>query len=78
MSATIAIEPGPITATLDGWQWTSSDKTLERLLNSMLSPNGPGGEDPDPEYHAAKAAADHLGGRVVKSDLVDYDPKAVY
>lgn len=76
MSATIQI--GPFEATIDGWEWTCEDDTLQRLLNTMLDPYGPSGADPNPDLTAAQEAVERLGGKIIRYDPTEYDPGVVY
>lgn len=69
--------PGVI-ATIDGLEWTSEDDSLQSLLTAMLDPLGPSGSDPDPDYTAARDAADKLGGRITQHDEVEYVEGRIY
>ena len=53
-------------AVIDGYQWASKNKKLEQALNARLDPDGPGGEDPDPDLNAAQEAIDAYGGEIIK------------
>lgn len=76
MSATIKIRD--VEATISEYVWSCGNKTLEAVLNGLLSPLGPSGADPDPDLHAAQAAVEALGGEVVSSDEVDFVKGTVY
>ena len=76
MKATINISG--VSATLEGWTWSSTDRQLARLLNVMLDPDGPSGADPAPNTHEARRVAQLLGGEVVDYELPPYDKDAVY
>lgn len=65
------------TATIDAYQWTSTNGALARLLNAMLPTWGPSGADPNPDYTAARQAAEKLSGEVVAYDDLIRDPKHV-
>jgi len=65
-------------ATIDNYKWTSKDKALEGALNAMLSPYGPLGSDPNPDYTAAQEAVKALGGEVIEFTESEFDPEAVY
>ena len=65
------------TATIDAYQWASANENLARLLNAMLPTWGPSGADPNPDYTAARQAAEVLGGKVVAYDDLIRDPKNV-
>lgn len=66
------------TATIDGYVWRSDDETLQDLLNSMLDPNGPPGGIPDPDWEAAQAAIEQLGGEIVEHEAVESEAGRVY
>lgn len=75
----VKIEIGGIEATIENYEWTSKNKKLESLLNTMLDPLGPSGADPYPDLTAAQAAVDRLGGRVVEYDKpTDYPKGTVF
>jgi len=76
MTATINI--AGIEATIDDYRWTSRDAVLASTLNAMLDPLGPSGGDPAPDYHAALAAVEQIGGKVVKYDLPEYVAGRIY
>ena len=76
MAATI--EARGMTATVDGYQWSSSDERFAELLQYMLDPLGPSGSDPNPDYHAALAAVEALGGEVVSYDPTEYVEGRIY
>lgn len=65
-------------ATIDNYKWTSKDKALEGALNAMLSPYGPLGSDPNPDYTAAQEAVKALGGEVIEFTESEFDPEVVY
>lgn len=58
-------------------EWTSTDKDLERLLNSMIDPAGPSGADPYPDKTYAMEAIEALGGRIVEASPPDHPPPGV-
>jgi hypothetical protein len=74
MAATIRI--GDTEATIDGYEWSSDDKTLEKLLNLMLDPFGPSGADPNPDVTAARRIAARVGGEVIRQDAPRRSPRA--
>lgn len=76
----VRVKIAGITARINEYVWTSDNKDLEKLLNSMLDPEGPSGADPNPDYTAAMQAIEALGGEITegKTLLDDYDPKKVY
>ena len=74
MSATITVDYRK--ATITNYKWSSDDKYLEKLLNTML-PLQVGG-DPNPEYTAAKMAVDELGGKITKYDIYKSEKGVVY
>lgn len=76
MAATVRI--GGATATIDGYEWTTSNPTLKRMLDKLLDPNGPSGADPNPDHTAALAAIDKLGGTLVRFDEAEFDPNVKY
>ena len=57
-------------AVCEGYEWHCEDKVIERYLNSLLNPMGPGGEDPNPDLTAAEQALEEIPD----SELVDYTP----
>jgi len=76
MSATVRVV-GKL-AQVDGYEWFSPDKGLQELLNAMLSPLGPSGSDPNPDYHAAEAAVKLLGGEIIDFESTEYVEGVVY
>jgi len=64
----VKVDFGISEATINNYHWTSEDKDLEQLLNTMLDPLGPSGDDPTPDIHAAEAAIEQLGGEIVSVD----------
>ena len=76
----VEVKIAGIAARINEYVWTSDNKDLEKLLNSMLDPEGPSGGDPNPDYTAAMQAVEALGGKITKGKalLDDYDPKRVY
>jgi len=53
-------------AVIDGYKWASKHQMLEDLLNSKLDPDGPRGDDPNPDATAAQAAIKLWGGEIIK------------
>ena len=72
------IRTGRDRATIDGYAWASENLALQGLLNAMLDPLGPAGSDPNPDYHAALAAVEALGGEVVSYDKTEYEEGVIY
>jgi len=62
-------------AVIDRWQWACEDKLFEKVLNSDLDPDGPGGEVPDPDMQAAQAAIKRWGGKIIIHEPRPYPPK---
>jgi len=77
-SMSAIIEVNGIRATINGYQWTSSNKDLEQTLNLMLDPYGPSGADPNPDATAAQAAIDKLGGKLIRFDKDTSRPGTVH
>lgn len=76
MPATIRI--GSNEATITDFQWTSSNKSLEALLNAYLDTSGPSGSDPNPDLTAAQAAVNRLGGQIISYENMPYEEGRVY
>jgi len=76
MSASIKV--GWLEATITGYTWTGNDEGFVRYLNSLLSPFGPPGEDPAPDYNAALDAAKRMHGEVIEYTLPKYVSGRVY
>jgi hypothetical protein len=72
------IRTGRDRATIDGYEWASENLALQGLLNAMLDPIGPSGSDPNPDYHAALAAVEALGGEVISYDKTEYEEGVIY
>lgn len=67
MSATIRL-PSGLEATAADYAWRCADSVIERLLNTTIDPDGPGGEDPNPDYTLAQRAVRRFGGEVIAFD----------
>lgn len=65
-------------ATIDFWIWRSNSDALRHTLQAMLDPLGPSGSDPNPDYHAALAAVEALGGEVISYDKTEYVEGQIY
>lgn len=76
MSATVLI--GGDTATIDNYVWACDNPDFLRLLNTFLSPNGAGGQDPNPDLTVAQEVVAQLGGRIVAADLFESVAGRVY
>ena len=76
MSASVSI--WEVKAKIDGYVWSSDDASFADLLNALLDPLGPSGSDPAPDYHAALAAVEMLGGEVTDYDLPSFVKGRVY
>ena len=75
---TAMIEVGGVIATIENYHWRSVDEILARGLNLRLDPLGPSGSDPNPDYTAALAAVEALGGEVVSYDKTEYEEGVIY
>ncbi len=64
----VVIEIGGALATVDEYQWSSDDRTIERLLNRRRQEFGPSGSDPDPDRTLAFEAVRSLGAVIVRDD----------
>ena len=64
-------------ATLKDWHWTSKDKQVEDLLNSMLG-DFPGPEVPQPAITEAERVVAELGGEVVFEEYFNREEGRVY
>jgi len=60
---------------IDGYKWASKNPKLERVLNARLDPDGPGGDDPDPDLNAATEAIETYGGKIIKQEQPLEPPK---
>jgi hypothetical protein len=77
VAATIKITG--ITATCNGYNWTSEDDAIADFLNALLHPLGPSGSDPNPDATAAQEVINKLGGEMVHFDPTPpIDPNVVY
>ena len=78
MSAEIVIERLGVTATITDYAWRCDDAEVLGALNSLLDPNGAGGQDPNPDYNAARIAAETLGGEIARYDETEYKEGVIY
>lgn len=69
MAVTIELTNG-ITATINGYQWSSSVPALAQFLNEDLPIRGPSGADADPDFVEAQRACKQWGGKVIRHDPV--------
>ena len=76
MSATIRV--GDYTAVIEDYTWRGGIPELIALLNAMLNPLGPSGSDPNPDLHAAQAAIEILGGRIIDYDETEFVEGRIY
>jgi hypothetical protein len=76
MSVTVKIA-GSI-ATISAYEWASDNKSLQRVLDSMLDPLGPVTSDPDPDYSAALNAIASIGGVLISHDEVESTEGVIY
>ena len=67
-----------IEATIDDYHWKSNDKTIEKILNSLLMPFGPSGSDPDPDYNAALEAINMVGGEIIQHEPTESIEGIIY
>ncbi len=74
----VTVDFGLAVATIDDLEWTCEDAGFLSLLTAMLNPLGPSGADPDPDYTAAMAAIEQLGGTITQRDEVEYVEGRVY
>ena len=65
-------------ATVEGYKWRCKDKQVLGLLNTLLSPFGPSGADPDPDYTVARLAVERFGARIVRRGPAPRSRKGVY
>ena len=70
----VTIEIAGIRATIKDLDWTSKDKSVEKVLNSLLSPWGPSGADPYPDLTAAQEAVDKFKGKIIEYDELPDGP----
>ena len=54
--------------------WRGKEKPVVDMLNSLLDPNGPAGDDPDPEATIAKEV-EKVGGKILERDELVYPPR---
>lgn len=71
----VTIEIAGTRATIKDLDWTSEDKSVEKVLNSLLNPWGPSGADPYPDFTAAQEAVDKFKGKIVEYDELPDGPK---
>ena len=76
MSATIEVDGQA--ATISEYVWASDDQELEGILTSITGTDAPSGADPAPDYHAALAAVNVIGGKVTEYRLPKYVDGRVY
>lgn len=74
----VTVNIGGDIATIDGYEWQSTNEALQDLLNGMLDPLGPSGADPNPDLTAAQAAIAALGGKVTQADKTEYVEGRIY
>jgi hypothetical protein len=75
----VQVQFGSDFASIEDGQWSGENKSLIDLLNTLIPLGGPGGQDPDPDYHAAQRAIDALGyGKITKADEVEYIDGRIY
>lgn len=55
-------------ATINNYKWTSSDKTLEDMLNSFLPYDGPKGSDPNPDDTAARQMVELFDAELLETE----------
>ena len=67
-----------VSATIDGYHWTSEFEELANMLNAMLDPDGPSGADPFPDHTAATDAVEKLDGKIISFDEPSFDPDVIY
>ncbi len=67
------IEVNGIKATITGYKWECEDPITLAILNSLLNPNGVGGEDPNPDATAAHNAVDLFNKHGSKAKVIRYD-----
>lgn len=65
-------------AIIRDYKWSSSNRQLAEILNTMLDPLGPSGADPNPDGTAAEEAVRRLGGRVISIDETESEDGVVY
>ena len=63
-----------LTLDLENYRWRSVVKAAEALFNLLLSPLGPGGQDPDPPATAAREAVKRIKG----TKIIELDPPEPY
>lgn len=68
MAAVIELRGGKYT--VDEWEWSGPEERIVKALQAMMDPDGPAGDDPDPDGGAADRAVEAFGGKVVKKDRV--------
>ncbi len=67
------------TATIENYHWTSTDKDIEKMLNSMLDPMGTSPSQPYPDMDSAQDVVQRLGAKIIKADPPPtYDPNTIY
>jgi hypothetical protein len=68
-----------IEATIEDYEWRSSDARIASSLRQFLPLYGPSGADPDPDRTVAEAAIATLGGEIIQADEPpELDPEAIY
>lgn len=65
-------------ATIDVFQWRSSDKALQDLLNTMRREEWLSPSVPSAERAAADDAIEKLGGRIIAMELDEFENGAIY
>lgn len=75
---TVRISLGGIDASVDSYEWISTDAALEEILNARRDPLGPSPSDPDCDYTLARAAILALGGQIISADEPGYEDNVVY
>ena len=68
MAAVIELMGGKYT--VDEWEWSGPEERIVKALQAMMDPEGPSGEDPDPDGGAVDRAVELFGGKVTHKDRV--------
>lgn len=74
----VEVEIGGEHATIASHEWVSGDELLLSILRQDLAIRDNGDYDPFPALTIATEAVNRYGGRIIRQEPPDYDPKLIY
>lgn len=78
MGATIRLGKTNVTATIEKYVWSSSNKDVENWLNGLLKSRSASGSDPNPDCSAARDVISLYGGTLLNCTKLEFDPDKIY